>query len=529
MKRYLKPQAKWLVCALFLAFVAALAAVAVQFIKGRLLDLAISGQNAQVVQRIALLLLVILFEITCYYIYNRCRGRYQTAALAQLRLDFFEAHLDKPQTLDAHQRQGELLAAYTDQIDTVSQKLFQNFPLLVEIFLKILIVSILLFLLDARIALLTLLLATTPLYVPKLVQKQLEEAQKAHTAALAAHLGKVNEWLAALVTIRNFGAQNPIAARFATSNQQVRDKHLQMLRLNYLSNTVSTCLSYLSHFIILAYAAWLVTQGRFTAGQFFIAVGMIDQMSWPILGITYYLQDMIAARPILAGLEQQMQPAPAPAATMHSLQTVRQVTVHQLGFAYPDNPHLFSNLSFTLKANQKCLITGKSGGGKTTLMGLITACAQPTQGQVLYDRVPACQVDNLLQLVTVMYQQPMLLEDSLRNNLSLYRQVPDEALLSALQKVNLHRFASAEGLEYQIKEGGSNLSGGERRRISLARCLLRPSPVLILDEPLAEVDPESVEMIEDVILQIQDRVLFVISHQVSPKLAAGFDLHLQVG
>ena len=529
MKRYLKPQAKWLVVALSLALFAALAAVAVQFTKGRLLDQAIARDGSQALSLMGLLLGLILFEIGCYYVYNRCRGQYQTRALAQLRRDFFAAQLDKVQGLMDEQRQGEQLAAYTEQIDTVAQKLLQNFPLLTEIFFKIIIVSTLLFLLDARIALMTLLLATTPLYVPKLVQKHLERAQKAHTEAFARHLAQVSEWLSALVVIRNFGAESPILSRFSTSNHEVRAKHLAMLRLGYLSQTVSTCLSYLSHFIILAYAAWLVVQGSFSAGDFFIAVGMIDQMSWPILGISYYLQDMIAARPILQGLIDKMAPEPAPREALHSLAEVQKVSAHNLGYAYPEQPPLFTGLDFEVKAGQKTLITGKSGGGKTTLINLLLACADPTQGQILMNGVPSRQVENILKQVTVMAQQPLLLEDSLRNNLSLYQEVADRDMIRVLKQVNLHQFASPKGLDHFIREGGRNLSGGERRRICLARSLLKPSPILILDEPLAEIDPESLKLVEDLLITLQGRTLFVVSHQVSPRLAAAFDHHIQVG
>ena len=128
-----------------------------------------------------------------------------------------------------------------------------------------------------------------------------------------------------------------------------------------------------------------------------------------------------------------------------------------------------------------------------------------------------------------MAQQPMLFEDSLHNNLSMYQKLSDKEMISALKMVNLTSFADTAGLDSLIKEGGKNLSGGERRRICLARSLLRKTPVLILDEPLAEVDPDSVRMIEDLIISLRGVTLFVISHQVSPRFEAAFDLHIQVG
>ena len=162
-------------------------------------------------------------------------------------------------------------------------------------------------------------------------------------------------------------------------------------------------------------------------------------------------------------------------------------------------------------------------------MGLLLALDSPTSGQICYNNIPAARVQNLFELVTVMRQQPALFEDSLRNNLSLYQDIPEEQMMAVLRQVNLSQFASPEGLDHMIREGGSNLSGGEKRRICLARTLLKGSPVMILDEPLAEVDPDTVNMIEELIINMKGTTLFLVSHQVSPRFESAFDLHIQVG
>ena len=84
-------------------------------------------------------------------------------------------------------------------------------------------------------------------------------------------------------------------------------------------------------------------------------------------------------------------------------------------------------------------------------------------------------------MIAIMRQDAMLFGDTLRNNLTMYRDIPDSELIAMLERLNLTKFASAEGLDTPIKEGGANLSGGERKRISLARTLLRKAPVFIID------------------------------------------------
>lgn len=527
MKKYIKPHARMLIMAFVFSLLASGAAILVQFVKGRLLDTAISQKQALSLRLSLFLLLIILFEILCYYLFYRCRGRFFVNARQQLRQDFFASRLFGPLSMGQKDKEGETLAQYTDQINLVSGQMLQNLPSLMEVIFKILLVSVALILLDVRIALVTLFLSTTPLYVPKLIQGRLEKAQKASTAAFQAHLGRVNEWLSALELLRNFGARKAILRRFTASNEEVSALDMGMRKLGYLSQTISSCLSYLSHFIILAFAALLVARGEFTPGQFVIAVGMIDQVSYPILYISVYLQEMIAARPIARQLLKTMEAQKEPALKA-SVEQVQNLRFSGLSYAYEANKPLFHPLNLNLAPGDKCLITGPSGAGKSTLVSLLLAHDRPTSGAIHINGTPVTDLKNLNQLVTVMRQQPLFFEDSLKNNLTLYQDIKEERILDLLRQLNLSDFASPEGLLYPISENGQNLSGGEKRRLSLARTLLRGSPIVVLDEPLAEVDPDTVAQIERVIAQMQGTTLIVISHQVSPALRAAFSHHVHL-
>lgn len=220
MKRYIRPQARLLALSVFFSLLAGGLAVAVQFTKGSLLDQALAGINSSTIRFIALLLGFIALEIICFHLFDRARGRYFVRAKASLREDFFAAQLQKSPVQMMGENQGEVLAAYTDQIDLVGNNYIFNLPLLFDVIIKIVLVSLALFVLDVRVALLTLVLLTTPLYVPKLIEKKLQNAQKANTAAFAEHLSKVAEWLHGFELIKNFGAQRAILGMFSKPMQK---------------------------------------------------------------------------------------------------------------------------------------------------------------------------------------------------------------------------------------------------------------------------------------------------------------------
>ena len=528
MKRFIRPHAGLFACAVLLAVAAGGLAVLVQFTKGSLLDTALKGSGGLTLRLAALLLLIISSEITCYYLSDRFRGQYYTRTKADLREAFFRAQLRKTPPHLTGDKQGDILAAYTDQLDTVCNNYLFNLPLLFDVVLKIILVSAALFWLDARVALLTLALLTTPLYVPKLIEGRLQHTQSETTAAFQAHLGQVAEWLSGFELIKNYGAEAPILGRFLASNQKLREKDFAMRKLSYLSRTLSTILSYLSHFIILAYSAWLVVDGSFSAGDFFIAVGMIDQLSYPIITISIYLQEIIAARPVIDKLLTEIDAEVAAPSGQTALGEVTGIAFDQVSFAFEAGRPLLHDVSLQLSPHEKCLITGPSGSGKTTLMNLLMAYYPPDAGAVTLSGVPTAHVANLNALITIMRQEPVLFQDSLRNNLRFYQDIPDDALIRILGRLGLHRFASPQGLDHPIEEAGKNLSGGERKRICLARSLLRRSPILILDEPLANVDPDTARLIEDVITGLEDTTLFVISHLVTDKWEKAFEKRVTI-
>lgn len=144
------------------------------------------------------------------------------------------------------------------------------------------------------------------------------------------------------------------------------------------------------------------------------------------------------------------------------------------------------------------------------------------RGKILLDGYSVAQVENLNKLITIMRQDPMFFQDTLRNNLTMYWEISDDKLIQILKDVGLEKLADKEKLDFLIEEDGVNLSGGEKRRVALARVLLRKTPVLILDEPLANLDQESAASIENLLLSINDRIVIIISHRFSSSKSARF-------
>lgn len=524
MKKYIKRNWKPLVLAFLFSTLAAIFAVRVQFLKGDVLDYALQGNTDNTLRYGIYLGIFIILELGFYYLYDRCKGKFSVDSIKEVRFDYFQSILSRDYPDFLKKKQGEYIAQYTNEMGLIENQFFSTIPLLGEILIKIIIVSIFLFILDYRLAIITLILLTTPLYVPKLIEKRLQQAQVEFVNEFESHIKLLTNWLSGFEIIKNFSIEKTIMHKFIQSNEIAMGKNLRKKQLGYLTRTISALLSYFSHFIVLVFAAYLVLKGDFTAGSFFIAVGMIDQLSYPIISLSYFIQDLVSVRPTNKSILEFINERPSRNGSREvSKKDFKEILFENVSFAYDGEGEILTNLNMEITKNKQYLLKGTSGSGKTTSINLLLKYFKPISGDIKINDISVSEIKNLNELITIMRQDTTLFEDTLRNNITMYKSMPDDKLIDILSKVGLDNYAKQDKLDMLINEGGTNFSGGEKRRITLARCLLRNTPILILDEPLANLDEDNAKEIEKLLLSINDRTVIIISHQFSKGKLIKFD------
>ncbi|MBR4906384.1 MAG: ABC transporter ATP-binding protein [Clostridia bacterium] len=523
MKQYHKRNRAAFFGTLFCILLSNAFAVVLQFFKGDVLDYAVAGEIHATVKYILLLISFILGEVLFFYLYKRCTARYVVGCARLLKRDVFESILHRSYTDYKARQQGEYIAKLTNEADAIRERRFQMLPMFFDILFKIVFVSTALFLLDWRLALITIALLSTPLYIPKLIEKRLQNAQTEYLKAVEDTLKKVNDWLNGFEIIKNFSVEKQILKRFGASNDLAMEKLRRDTTLGAVSQLITTLISYLSYFIVLVFAAWLVLKGAFSAGNFFVAIGMIDQLSYPLISLAEIIRQLTAIRPACEAMERFIAEASDDAAG-NVLQSVNdEIRYRDVSFSYPNGAPILSHFDFCAKRGKKYLMQGPSGCGKTTAVNLLLRYHDANEGSITVDGVPISAFTSTYACMTVVRQEAVLFCDTLRNNLTLYREIPDETLIAMLRDLGLSRFADPESLDSIIAENGANLSGGEKKRICLARALLRDTDVLILDEPLANLDDATAGKIEDLLLKITGKLLLVVSHQFSEEKLRQFD------
>lgn len=520
MKKYEKKNRRAYFAALVSMFTGAVFAVRLQFLKGDVLDYAVAGDAGRALRSALLLVGFILGECTCYFLDMRFRARYVTGCTGALKRDLFDSILGRGFVDYRRQTLGAYLAKFTSEAEAIQERRFRMKPMFWDILFRILLVSGALFLLDWRLALITIGLLATPLYIPKLIEKRLQNVQSDALQAAEESLAKVTDWLSAFEIIKNFSIESKIREQFCDVCDNMVEKQLREARLGTVAQLISTLMSYLSYFIVLACAAWLVVRGDFSAGDFFVAIGMIDQLSWPLISLAGIIRQLIAIRPACDEMAAFLRlPEKTYAAGKGKFKS--EIRFRDVSFSYDGQRQILRDFNLTVLKGKRYLLKGPSGCGKTTAVNLLLGYHDVTGGSITIDGVPLEAAGDPYSLMTVVRQEAMLFHDTLRNNLTMYREVPDAQLRSVLKSVGLERLCGS--LDSVVTEGGANFSGGEKKRICLARALLRDTEIMILDEPLANLDAETAERIEDLLLRIRDRTIVMVSHQFTESKLDQFD------
>lgn len=201
------------------------------------------------------------------------------------------------------------------------------------------------------------------------------------------------------------------------------------------------------------------------------------------------------------------------------------ITLDHVSFGYePDKP-ILQDLTARFQAGKTYAIVGGSGSGKSTLLHLLMGASGAYTGSIAIDGTELRDVDahSLYDLMSLMGQDVFLFDDTIRNNLTMFRSFPEEEVAKAVERSGLSQLLQARGEDYRCGENGVNLSGGEGQRISIARCLLRRTPVLLLDEATAALDNATAAAVTQSILDLTGTTRIVVTHRLEPQLMAQYD------
>lgn len=395
---------------------------------------------------------------------------------------------------------GELMLAHADAIENYYSGYL---PVRIEVVVVPLLIAIAVAWTDWVIALILLFTAPLVPFFMMLVGWGAEAAGRAQLGELARMSGHFADRIKGLGLLRLYGRGEAELDGVATAAEGVRERTLKVLRIAFLSSTVleffaSVSVAMVALYLGLSYLGLMSLHAQVpTLGVGMFCLLLAPEFYAPLRRLAAHYHDRAHALAAAAEVERLLGDLPAaavvddaPPATARAPElleqhappvVVRDVSLRPLG-AHHD---VVQRLSFQIEPGQRVALVGPSGSGKSTLLEALAGWLPPREGSIVLR--PGLEVDYA-------GQRPYLFHGTIADNLRLAAPGATDAHLHAVaEAAQVMRFAAAlpQGLDTVIGERGFGLSGGEARRIGLARLLLRDPHLLLLDEPTAFLDPET--------------------------------------
>jgi ABC-type multidrug transport system fused ATPase/permease subunit len=332
------------------------------------------------------------------------------------------------------------------------------------------------------------------------------------------------ERLGAAPLIHAFGSEERETARFAARCDAARRAELRTVTIQAWLTLLIEAATALGGVIVLAVGAYAIKQGALTVGTLVAFLGAVGSLYSPVRGLARAAGRFQRAA---AGAQRVADLLDTPSLVRERRPAKRlagirgAVEFRSLCFSYPQGDPVLRDVSCRIEPGEMVAIAGASGSGKSTLAKLLLRFYDPTAGAVLIDGtdIRGVTLDSLRRAVSVVFQDPLIVQGSIADNLRYGQpQASDASLLAAAQAAHVHPFVSALGAGYRAAAGtrGGRLSGGQRQRLALARSLLRDSPILVLDEATAAVDSETEELVHGAIEDLAgDRTIVIVGHRLS--------------
>lgn len=439
---------------------------------------------------------------------------------AEKRMELGERLKSAPMGYFSENRLGDITAAVTTTLGDLEQQSVTIMENVAGGFIHAAVIGIWLLVYEWRIGLLSLAGLVLALVVYSFIGKVGKKYAPRRQTAQAGLVTAVLEYVQGMGVVKAFGLALASGKAVDAAIEESKSANVTLEKAFSRMTALYQSAFKLTRAAILVFAPWLLAGGVITPEKCLLLL-VSSFMIYAAVEVAGSMSSV--ARAVEASLDRLDSVMDMPSLDKGGAEIVPEnfgIEVKDVSFGYAEK-EILHHISLTVPEGSSCAIVGPSGSGKTTLVRLIARFWDVDRGQITLGGrdVRTYTADSLLRNFAIVFQNVYLFEDTIENNIRFGKpDAGEDEIITAAKKACCHEFIMAlpDGYQTKIGEGGGNLSGGEKQRISIARAILKDAPIAILDEATASVDPENEQELQKAIKELTKRkTVLMIAHRLS--------------
>lgn len=473
---------------------------------------------------IALAILLYFLKTLFAYLTQWFMATLRSDLLYRLRNKMYYKILTLPLSFFSSKQRGDVVSRAVGDTQEVeftilnSLRHFITEPITLLLFLAFLIY------INPRLTLYVFLILPLPFLAVAKISSVLRKDNRTSKKRMGVLLSQVEETIAGLRIIKGFNAQRIAEEQFQKFNDKYSDTQTRIFRRVDLASPLSEFLGVCIVMVVLVVGGTMVLSpgSSFSPELFITYVAIFPQLISPIGNFSTALSNYRRGQAALDRLNEVLDAdevilQPEHPVAVDSFKDA--LAIRDLSFAYAD-AEVLSDVNLQIGKGKMVALVGPSGSGKTTLVDLLERFYDPTSGSVELDGVDIRSYDiaQYRSLFALVSQDVVLFNATLFDNITLGFPATEEEVMRAVRVAHIDDFVNSleDGLQHRLSDRGLNLSGGQRQRISIARAVLRNTPILILDEATSAMDTESEHQVQQALDEaMRNRTVIVIAHRLS--------------
>lgn len=445
-----------------------------------------------------------------------------SALATNIRVNLFRHLQTLPLSFFDQINTGELMARIKEDIDNIWFTFGFGLMFFVEQMFYFVIASIILFNINWRLTLFVIMLMPIVGYIAYRLEIKIDEVYGEISDQGVKMNTTAQEDIAGIRVVKSFGRERYEIEKFFKENHRNYELNLKQAKTFARYYPWMDFLTNISVALAITIGGLFVIQETMSIGVLVAFSIYVSMLVWPMRMSGWLINMLSQCRASLRKIEKfyREKPEKKVIGTPVMVKEIRgNITFRNVSFKYKDK-YVLKNINFELKEGKTLAIMGVTGSGKTTLVNLLGRFYEPWEGEILIDGIDIKNIDleTLRGSLSYVPQDVFLFSDTVLENIKLGLEVPEKEIIKALETARAYNFVMnlPEGLETIIGERGIGLSGGQKQRLSIARALVRPAKILILDDVTSSLDMETEHYVQRAIEKhYRDVTKIIIAHRVS--------------